>query len=152
MLLAFGCVSCANKQDVLITKLRGRGVERTYRVTVDDAWRITETLFRLEPTDAIEEHRAEGYMLTSQMMGPLSSGTYLGVFLEPAAAGQTKVTFVSKRKTATQSYPGLDEASFHRKFSEMVDLMSALKSVCATPAKVPLPSPPETDAGAPKGE
>jgi hypothetical protein len=148
--------ACASRQDVLVTKLRGRGTSHLYPVTVDQAWNISKAIFRLEPTDAIEEYRSENYMLTSENAGPLSAATYLGVFFEPAEApGETRVTFVARRKTPTQSYPALTESSFHQKFAELVGLMATLgahetvgrsaEGVSAAHETVGTPS----DAGAP---
>ena len=123
-LVALG--SCANRQDVLRTKLQGKGVAHTYEVTFDQAWSIASTIFRLEPTEPIEDHRSEGYMLTSQNPGPMSSGAYLGVFFEPAGEKGTRVTFIVRRQSATQAYPFLNEAAFHHKFEELVHLMAAV--------------------------
>jgi len=136
-MLAF---ACANKQDVLVTKLRGQATGHDYPVTIDQAWNISKTIFRLEPTDAIEEYRKDGYMLTSQDVGGLSSGTYLGVFIEPSdRAGETKVTFIARRKSPTQSYPALHEAAFHRKFAELVALINTVASPIAKPDAGPPP-------------
>ena len=122
-LVALG--SCANRQDVLRTKLQGKGVAHTYEVTFNQAWSIASTIFRLEPTEPIENHRSEGYMLTSQNPGPMSSGAYLG-FFEPAGEKGTRVTFIVRRQSAHQAYPFLNEAAFHHKFEELVHLMAAV--------------------------
>jgi hypothetical protein len=137
-------LACANKQDVLVTKLRGQATGHDYPVTIDQAWNISKTIFRLEPTDAIEEYRKDGYMLTSQDVGGLSSGTYLGAFIERAdRAGETRVTFIARRKSPTQAYPALTEAAFHRKFAELVSLINAI----GTPASTSDAGPP-SDAAA----
>ena len=137
-------LACATKQDVLIAKLRGRADGRIYSVTFDQAWSISETIFRLEPTDAIEEHRSDGYILTSQNAGGLSAGTYMGVFIEPAErAGESKVTFIARRKTPTQAYPALNDATFHKKFAELVGLIRAIGPLSTPGATLDAGPPPD---------
>jgi hypothetical protein len=150
-LVALG--SCANRQDVLRTKLQGKGVAHTYEVTFDQAWSIASTIFRLEPTEPIEDHRSEGYMLTSQNPGPMSSGAYLGVFFEPAGEKGTRVTFVVRRQSATQAYPFLNEAAFHHKFEELVHLMAEVGATQGgdKPGAKTLDAGAGTEAGGPRG-
>jgi hypothetical protein len=133
--------ACATRRDVVVAKGKGRGTERVYPVTVDQAWAISKTILTLEPTEKIEEHRDEGYMLTSDVITALTPGTYIGVFVEPAAAGETKVTFLARRRTPTGSYPTLTDTNFHRKFAELVKLVATVG---------PLPS--TADGGSPTSE
>src|SRR5438132_13510542 len=86
---------CARKRDLVAWKLRGRGTERVYAVTLDQAWKISKTVLELEPTEAIEEHRADGYMLTSDDSSALTPSTYMGVFLAAEGSTATRVTFVT---------------------------------------------------------
>jgi hypothetical protein len=123
-------VGCANKQDVVISKLHGRGTERVYPLTVDQAWTISKTILQLEPTDPIEEHRSEGYMLTSSDTGSLSPGTYMGVFVERQGPAAAKVTFVTRRRTPTQAHAALGEGAFHEKFSKLLTLVVGVGPVC----------------------
>ena len=131
---------CATRRDVISAKFKGRGTQRTYPVTVDQAWVISKTILVLEPTEKIEEHRAEGYMVTSDEISALTPSTYMGVFIEPDGTREAKVTFVTRRRTPTQTYAALTEGSFHRKFAELVKLVAAVG---------PLPSETPTDADAP---
>src|SRR5882757_3664549 len=117
---------CATKRDVVVSKLRGRGAARVYAVTADQAWNISKTILRLEPTAAIEEHRSEGYMLTNDTSSSLAPSTYMGVFVESNGASAAKVTFVTRRRTPTQSYAALTEGGFHRKFVELLGLVAAV--------------------------
>jgi len=126
----FSAIGCANKQDVVIAKLHGRGSERVYPVTVDQAWTISKTILQLEPTERIEEHRSDGYMLTSSDTGSLSPGTYMGVFVEPQGPAASKVTFVTRRRTPTQAYAALTEGAFHKKLGELLALVAAVGPVC----------------------
>ncbi len=48
------------------------GTSQVYPVNADQAGEIAKVVFRTEGTDAIEEHRAEGYLLTSSGMNLVS--------------------------------------------------------------------------------
>ncbi|HEX9294884.1 MAG TPA: hypothetical protein VF881_03595 [Polyangiaceae bacterium] len=130
-LLCLSASACANRQDVLVSKRQGHGAARVYPVTVDQAWSISKTILHLEATDAIEEHRPEGYLLTSQDMGPLSAGTYIGIFVEAEGARASKVTFVARRRTPTQAYAAITPDQFHKKFAELLDLVASVGALAA---------------------
>lgn len=55
-------------------------------------------MFRTEGTDAIEDHRAEGYMLTSSGMNLVSWGTVMGAWVDKVSDNETKVTVLTKRR------------------------------------------------------
>src|SRR3954462_6820229 len=138
LLLVAAFVGCASKRDLVVAKVRGRGTQRVYPVTVDQAWRISKAILTLEPTEKIEEHRSEGYMVTSDEISALTPSTYMGVFIEPEGTREAKVTFVTRRRTPTQGYAALSEGSFHRKFAELLKLIAAVGT---------LPSEAQADAG-----
>ena len=120
---------------------------RVYPVTFDQAWSISKAIFRLEPTEALEEHRTDGYILTSQDAGGLSAGTYMGVFIDPGErAGESKVTFIARRRTPTQAYPALNEASFHKKFAAVIELLGTVGPLSSPNVKPDAAA--EGDAGA----
>jgi hypothetical protein len=124
-------VACSSRQDVLASKLRGRGTARTYAVAPAQAWTISRTLLKLEGTGRVEEHRDEGYLITAQDAEGLNAGTYLGIFVEPEAAGATRVTVVTRRRSPVQAYPALSESGFHRKFAELVAMAIAVAPTSA---------------------
>jgi hypothetical protein len=134
--------ACSNMQDVVRDKDRGGGAARVYPVSEDQAWKISETILRLSEIDRVVDHRSEGYLLAVVDAGPLSSGTYLGVWLEPVGAGaaQTKVTFVRRRKVATQTLRTLTEETFHRQFQTLTELAAATSKGCSTPASSATPA------------
>jgi hypothetical protein len=138
-LLFAAFTGCATRQSVVVAKGRGRGTQRNYPVTVDQAWMIAKAVLELEPTEKVEEHRPEGYMVTTDIVSSLTPGTYIGVFVEPDGA-EAKVTIVTRRRTPTQAYASLSEGSFHRKFAELVKLIAAVG---------PLPAETPVDAGGP---
>jgi len=71
---------------------------KIYPVTPDQAWEIAKTVFRWEGSDAIEEHKDEGYMLTSSGVNMVSWGAVMGAWIEPFDKDHTKVTVVTKRR------------------------------------------------------
>jgi len=143
-LLIWVCLTgCATMSDVVQSKERGRGTSKVYPVNADQAWEIAKTVFRWERTDAVEEHRSEGYMLTSSGESLISWGTVMGVWIEPVDNGSTKVTAVIKRKNPTEVLTSLTEAIFHEDF-EMAARIKAGRSFTPAPATVRSPSvPPE---------
>ena len=78
--------------DVVQSKERGRGTSKVYPVNADQTWEIAKTVFRWERTDAVEEHRSEGYMLASSGESLISWGTLTGVWVEPVNSDSTRVT------------------------------------------------------------
>lgn len=75
---------CATMSDVTRVKEEGsEGTTKIYPVDADQAWAIAKIVFRWEGSDAIEEHRDQGYMLTSSGMNLVSWGTVMGAWIEP---------------------------------------------------------------------
>jgi hypothetical protein len=57
---------CASLNDVVRAKESGtEGITKTYPVSAEQAWDIAKAVLHGEGSDAIEEHKNEGYMLTS---------------------------------------------------------------------------------------
>ncbi len=112
---------CSNFNDVIRVKEDGsEGTTKTYPVNADQAWKIAMTVFRWEGSDAIEEHRDEGYMLTSSGMNWVSMGTVMGAWVDPVDNENTKVTVVTKRRITTNIATTLTEGTFHNRFAEAV--------------------------------
>ena len=116
---------CATLADVVRSK--DEGTVQVYPVNGDQAWMIAMTVFRWEGADAIEEHRSEGYMLTSSGMNLVSYGTVMGAWIEPITDGQTKVAVVTKRRIQTNIFTTLTETTFHRRFTQAVQIVKAGK-------------------------
>ena len=133
MMAVLWLAGCATLGDVVQEKNQGGGTSQVYPVNVDQAWKIAMTVFRWEGSDAIEEHRDQGYMLTSSGMNFVSSGTVMGAWVEPAGQGQTKVTVVTKRRVATNIATTLTEATFHKRFAQAVEIVKAGKPLPPTP-------------------
>lgn len=124
---------CQTLGDVMREKSQGGGTVQIYSVDTDQAWKIAMTVFRWEGSDAIEEHRDQGYLLTSSGMNFVSAGAVMGAWVEPAGHGQTKVTVVTKRRVATNLATTLTETTFHRRFAQAVALVKAGQPLPLTP-------------------
>ncbi len=125
-------LGCATMSDVLADK--DKGTVAVYPITQDQAWEISMTVFHWCGADAIEEHRSQGYMLTSKGQDFVSAGSFMGAWIEPFDEQHTKVTVVTKRRVATNLATGLTEATYHRRFAQAVEI---LKSGQPLPIKPP---------------
>jgi hypothetical protein len=124
---------CQTLSDVLREQAQGGGTTQVYPVDADQAWTIAKTVFRWEGSDAIEEHRDQGYMLTSSGMNLVSAGAVTGAWVEPAGRGQTKVTVVTKRRVATNLATTLTETTFQKHLAQAVALVKAGQPLPLTP-------------------
>ena len=115
---------CATMSDVVSVKEAGtEGTTKVYPVTVDQAWEISKTVFRWEGSDAIEEHRDQGYMLTSSGMNLVSWGAVMGAWIELVDKDNTKVTVVTKRRITINIATTLTEGTYHRRFAQAVEIV-----------------------------
>ena len=133
LIAAFWFGGCATMSDVLASK--DQGTVEVYPVTQDQAWEIAMTVLRWSGADAIEEHRTQGYMLTSKGQNFVSAGCFIGVWVEKVDDQNTKVTVVTKRKVATNAATGLTQAGFQRQFAKAVDIVKSGKPL---PPKEPM--------------
>jgi hypothetical protein len=120
---------CATVNDVVAAKESGReGVSKEYNVTEDQAWDIAKAVFRWEGADAIEEHRKDGYMLTTSGMNLVSAGAVMGAWIEKSSKpGDSKVTVVTKRRMQTNLFTTLTESTFHNRFAQGVAIVKSGK-------------------------
>jgi len=126
---------CATMGDVM--KAKDDGTAQVYPVTADQAWEIARTVFRWEGADAIEEHKSDGYMLTSTGMNLVSYGAVMGAWIEPVDKDKTKVTVVTKRRISTNIATTLTESTFHRRFSQAVEIVNKGDRLPAAPPARP---------------
>ena len=120
VLLLGGCLSLAD-----VPRYKSEGRAEIYPVTVDEAWTIARAVFRWGGGDVIEEHRAEGYMLTTAGANPARRGTLMGAWVEPVDATHTRVTVVMKHPMQTSVFITMTEAKFHQRFAESVGRLRA---------------------------
>jgi len=119
--------------DVLTARQNGEGETHIYPVNVETAWEISKTVFRWEKTEAIEEHRLEGYMLTNAGSNFISQGSVMGAFFKAVDSNNTQVTMISKRRVATNFATGLTESTYHRRFQQAVDILKSEKPLPIEP-------------------
>ena len=132
---AASLTGCSTMQDVVHVKETGEeGTTRNYPVNENQAWEIAKTVFRWEGSDAIEEHKEKGYMLTSSGMNLVSYGTVMGAWIEKLDANNSKVTVVTKRRISINIATTLTEGTFHKRFEEAVGI---IKSGQQLPANAP---------------
>ncbi len=127
IILCLSLVGCATMSDVL--KSKDQGSIELYSVSFDQAWEIAVTVLRWEDCETIEEHRSSGYMLTTVGQNFVSAGSLVGVWIEPANNGQSKVTIVTKRKVQTNLATGLTESTFHIRFKQAVEILKSGKTL-----------------------
>ncbi len=124
-------IGCASMSDVVASK--EEGTARNYSVKSDRAWDIAMTVLRWEGAETIEEHRTEGYMLTTTSANMVTSGTLIGVWVDKVNTSTSKVTVVTKRKMSTNIATGLTESTFHDRFAQAVKIVKAGKSLPTVP-------------------
>lgn len=113
------CLACATMNDVVVEKQQGGGTARLYQMPPDAAWSIAMSTLHDQGADTIEEHRPEGYMLSSIGTGFMSYGTLVGVWVLPQSPVQTLVSVVTKRKSQTALITDLTEGGFHERFLQI---------------------------------
>lgn len=116
---------CSTLADVVGKK--EDGTSQVYSVNADQAWEIAKVVFRTEGTDAIEEHRAEGYMLTSSGMNMVSWGAVMGAWIDPVGKDETMVTVLTKRRITVNIATTLMESTFHQRFAQGVQIVKSGK-------------------------
>ena len=119
-------VACQSLATVMDSKSKGGGTTVEYPVTPEQAYEISMTIFRWEGSDAIEEHKLQGYVLTSW------TRTVAGAFIEAIDPGHAKVTVVTQRRSPTALMTDLTESTFHDLFAQSVDLLKAGKPLPLT--------------------
>ena len=143
LLMGICITGCATMRDVVQSKERGRGMSKVYPVNADQAWEIAKTVFRWERTEAVEEHRSGGYMLTSSGESLISWGTMIGVWVERVSNDSTRVTVVVKRKNPTEVLTPVTEAIFHDDFELAARMKAGRSFTPAPPADRSQSAPPE---------
>jgi len=131
IMLIIMLAGCATMGDVARSKDQGTSV--VYPVNADQAWEISKAVFRWEGADAIEEHRKDGYMLTSSGMNMVSYGAVMGAWIDPVDQNNTKVTVVTKRRLAMNLATTLTEDTFHKRFGQAVKIVKDGKPLPVEP-------------------
>jgi hypothetical protein len=121
MMMTSGCASLHDlKGEVIQARKAGEGAMMVYPVSVNQAWDITEAVFRWEKTDELEENRAENYVITSSGMKMAAFGTVMGVWIEPADMSSTKITVITRQRGDCCILTNLTPPHFFKRFEEGV--------------------------------
>jgi hypothetical protein len=138
LVAALVTLGCANMHDVMRDKEQGGGTWRVYSVSAEQAWKITDTILKIDkPSAPVEEKRGENYVLLQVQSSSLSSATYLGIWVEPVSPGETKVTFVRKIRSGTERIRALTSEQFHREFEALMEFSGASCASGAPAASAP---------------
>jgi hypothetical protein len=135
LLMTSGCASLPElSNQVVQAKMAGNeGVTKVYPVSVNQAWEITETVFRWEKCDAVKENRQENYMITSTGMKMVAFGSVMGVWLEPSDESSTKVTVVTRRRVEKDFFTKLDAPTFFERFEKGLEIVKEGKKLPVVP-------------------
>lgn len=124
---------CASLNDVVREKEAGKeGTTKVYPINSEQAWEIAKVVFRWEGSDAIEEHKNEGYMLTSSGVNAYTYGTVMGAWVKPTGKESTDVTVVTKRRIQVGLFTTLTEGTFHNRFAQAVNIVKGGKPLPLT--------------------
>jgi hypothetical protein len=103
--VALAAAGCAGeREDVLSAHDAHEGEVRVFNVGMDQAWAAARAALRWNHADAIEEHRADGYMLATAGVSGWSWGAAMGVWFEAANAQGTQVRAIVSRRLATNVF------------------------------------------------
>jgi hypothetical protein len=149
-LLAACALACTNLHDVVGAHDKGLGTPAVYPVSEQQAWKIANTILKIDrPSAPVEERRGEGYVLLKVSVSTLGSGTYIGVWVDPVSATETKVTFVRKQRVASDTIRAWTAEGFHRYFREIAALVGSACTADAAPAPSSSAPAPSSSAPAP---
>jgi len=100
--------------DVLTAHARGEGTSRVYEAEYDATWKKARAVLQSEGAGPVETH--DGYMLASvdgnNLTNLVTSGAWVGVWVEEEDDHHTRVTVVTKRRVSTQILTTLTEDGF----------------------------------------
>ncbi|MEO5797295.1 MAG: hypothetical protein ABIP34_20915 [Rhodoferax sp.] len=117
--LSSGCTSIMS--EVIAAKQNGsEGLAVEYPVTENQAWDIAKTVLREAGAQAIEEHRAENYMLTTSPNTLGVSGALVGVWISKGGVSTSTVTVITKRQIKSALFVAPTEAKLQSQFAQAV--------------------------------
>lgn len=125
-----GCATTAN-----VVRAKDDGTSKIYRVSSTRAWKIAKTVLRWEGSEAVEEHRAEGYLLARSGKKWVPWGALMVTWVERIDRRHTKVTVVTKRRVGMDIATTSSEARFHKRFAQAVKIVKKGRSLPPEPPK-----------------
>ncbi len=116
--------SCSTLNTVLNEKDQGKGTRIVYNIQFEDAWRVSKSSFRWAGSDAIEEHKKDGYMLTSKGKDMITSGSVMGAWIDSISSDEMAVTVISKRRNSLDLFTGMTEKKYHKYFKTGMEILN----------------------------
>jgi len=123
-LLVAGCAG--SQKDVKAAHDAGEGSERVFDVTTDQAWAASRAALRWNDGQAIEEHKADGYMIATAPMRGFSNGASMGVWISPVGEQASRVRVIVSRSYAL-NWTGQSESGVLGDVAKAVALVKAGK-------------------------
>ena len=121
-IVSSGCASVMS--EVIAAKKQGtEGITVDYPVTENQAWDIAKAVLRDSGGQAIEEHRADAYMLTASPASLGVSGALVGVWIRQSGPATTSVTVISKRQIKSALLVAPTESKIHDRIAQAVERM-----------------------------
>jgi hypothetical protein len=110
--------SCASLNT--IKKGKESGEYRLYKTSFDNAWVYSLKIFRESGITIEEQNQMTGAIIGSTPAQMGSYGSYIGVWIENADKGFTKVTVYNRRVLATQLKAGFTADDFFARLDRYV--------------------------------
>jgi hypothetical protein len=110
--------------DVMDARKAGDGTIVTYATDLGQAWEIARTVLAWEVGEHIDSHRDMGYMLVYAEEDVFRSDTFIGIWLDDAGVGYTKVTAITRRMKPLGA-TRLSERTFHRRFAQALAIVES---------------------------
>jgi hypothetical protein len=114
--------------DVMEDRKAGRGSSVIYPIDLDQAFDIARTVLKWEVGEHIDSHRDERHMLVHVVDNGIHSDTFIGVWVDDASVGYTKVTAITRRMKPLGP-TALTERTFHRRFAQAVAIVASGRSL-----------------------
>lgn len=125
MIVTNGCASTQELSEAVIQERKSgnQGVTKVYPVSANQAWEITDAVFRWEKTDEVVKNHDENYAITSSGMKMAIFGSVLCVWIEPLDPNNTRLTVLSKNRNNRFVLTGLTPIHFLERFDQGVDIV-----------------------------
>ncbi len=129
-------LGCSTLDTVLKEKEKGKGKRVVYNIQFEDAWLLSKSSFRWGGCDAIEEHKIDGYMLTSKGKDMITSGSVMGAWIESISSDKMAVTVISKRRNSLDLFTGMTENKYHKYFKTGMNILNNGKELPLVAAEI----------------
>ena len=102
-LVALIVSACASTETV--KEAQGQGATRIYAYAYEPVYNAVLAAAKTKDLEVVENDKANGRLILSHGVTPLSWGERIAVFLKPAAGNSTQVEIISKPVLAPLNFP-----------------------------------------------